>query len=152
MDIRLSASSRAALALICASAFFNGCAKHSTRTASFGSPDEMLTYGVYSSQAPDAAGMATKLSLNQNNTYSRKKFQGACLLSENKGEWKGDHESIEFRMLETRRRPDCSSENWQVEKVDKTASRLVRNMTTNSFDLLDQEEDAAAQWIRFVKR
>ena len=71
---------------------------------------------------------------------------------ETKGEWKCDHESIEFKLMEIRKRADCNSENWQIEKQEKTNSRLIRNMTLTSFDLLDQEEDASAQWVRFVKR
>ncbi|GEM_PF-2095390 len=139
-------------AFVCALGFILSCAKHSTRTASFGSRDDLLTYGVYSATSPDAAGLSSKLSLNQNNTYSRKKFQGSCLLVETKGEWKCDHESIEFKLMEIRKRADCNSENWQIEKQEKTNSRLIRNMTLTSFDLLDQEEDASAQWVRFVKR
>jgi hypothetical protein len=139
-------------ALVCYAGFLSGCAKHGSRTASFGSSDDLLSYGVYSAQSQDASGMATKLSLNQNNTYSRKKFQGACLLAENKGEWKADHDAIEFRLQEVRKRNDCNSEDWRVEKVDRSISRMLRNVTTKSFDLLDQEEDVSAQWVRFIKR
>lgn len=141
-----------AAALACALGFAFGCAKHSTRTASFGSRDDLLTYGVYSAKIQDANGLSSKLSLNQNNTYSRKKFQGACLLVENKGEWKCDHESIEFKLMEVRKRADCNSEDWQIEKPEKTTSRLIRNVTMTSFDMLDQDDTAsAAQWVRFAK-
>jgi hypothetical protein len=129
-----------------------GCAKHGTKTAKFGTSDEILSAGVYSAQNQDAGGLATKLSLNQNHTYSRKKFQGPCLLMENRGEWKSDHDAIEFHLTEIRKRSDCNTEDWQVEKMDNTLSRMLRNVTPNSFDLLDQEEEVSAQWVRFIKR
>ncbi len=133
------------------SSFF-GCAKHGTRTATFGTSEELLSPGVYSAQSQDSKGMATKLSLNQNKTFSRKKFQGPCLLLENRGEWKSDHDAIEFHLTEVRKRNDCNTEDWQVEKVDSLTSRMLRNITPNAFDVLDQEEDVSAQWVRFLKR
>lgn len=129
-----------------------GCAGHGSRTASFGSSQDLLGYGVYTAQAQDSAGMSVKLSLNQNGTYSKKRLHGNCLVLENKGEWKSDNENITFHMTEVRKRPDCTAEDWQVEKVDKSAARMIRNMTVNSFELLDQEEQSSAEWIRFVKR
>ncbi len=153
MRIRLPINLLSLTLLSLATVFFvANCAQHSTRTATFGTSNDIVNYGVYSAQKQDAGGMATKLSLNQNNTYSRKKFQSACLLVENKGEWKGDHESIEFHLTEVRKRNDCNSENWEIEKVDRKATRIIRNMTTNSFDMLDQEDDSSAQWVRYVKR
>ena len=140
-----------AIAAVFGLASLTGCAKHSTKIATFGSSSELLAYGVYSAQGQDNRGMATKLSLNQNYTYSRKKFQGPCLLIEERGEWKSDQEAINFRLTEIRKRDDCNSEDWRVEKMDTPTSRMLRNVTTNSFDLLDQEDDASAQWIRFLK-
>ena len=139
------------LAVLFGLAALTGCAKHGSKTATFGSSSELLAYGVYSAQVQDSIGMATKLSLNQNHTYSRKKFQGPCLLIEEKGEWKSDQDAIDFRLTEMRKRDDCNSEDWRVEKMDTPTSRMLRNVTTNSFDLLDQEDDASAQWIRFIK-
>lgn len=133
-------------------AVFSGCAKHTSRTASFGSSENLLAYGVYSAQNQDANGLSTKLSLNQNGTYSRKKFKSACLLAETRGQWKSDHESLEFRLSEIRKRNDCSTEDWQEDKVEKTTILSLRNVTTNSFEILDQEEEVSAHWVRFNKR
>ncbi len=129
-----------------------GCATHSTRTANFGTADENIGFGVYSAKEQDSAGMATKLSLNSNNSFSRKKFQGPCLLIESKGEWKSDHESIGFVLSEIKKRSDCNSENWSVEKSDKSFSRLLRNLTPTSFELLDQEDEGAEHWVHYLKR
>lgn len=132
------------------SALLVACA--SPKTATFGSASNILSYGVYSAQGQDPNGLAVKISLNPNNTYSRKKFQGPCLLTENKGEWKSTNETIEFRLQEARSRNDCGTEDWQVEKTDKKTERMIRNVTTNSFELLDQDEQTSAEWQKFVKR
>jgi hypothetical protein len=134
----------------CAAAGLLACS--SPKTANFGSAQNILSYGVYSSQIADGSGMAVKISLNPNNTYSKKKFQGPCLLTENKGDWKSTNEIIEFHLQETRSRNDCGTEEWQVEKTNKTAERMIRNVTTNSFEILDQEEQTSAEWQKFVKR
>lgn len=129
-----------------------GCAKHNSRVANYGTPDEAITYGVYSAQVQDGNGFSTKLSMNPNHSYSKKKFQDACLRMEYKGDWKYLGESVEFHLQEIRKRNDCNSEDWQVDKQDVTNARIIRNVTTNSFELLDQEEDRAATWMRFQKR
>ena len=128
-----------------------GCARQPTRTASFGTPDNVLSYGVYTASVLDS-GLSVKLSLNQNNTYSKKKFQGSCFLIEYKGEWSCDNGSIEFHLMEIRHRPGCSTEDWQSEKADKTSRRLIRSVTTMSFDLLDQDDQSSDEWVKFVKR
>jgi len=129
-----------------------GCAKHDNRVANYGTPDEAITYGVYSAQTQDGNGFATKISMNPNHTYSKKKFQDACLRMEYKGEWKYLGESLEFHLQEIRKRGDCNSEDWQVDKQDAVNPRIIRNVTTNSFELLDQEEDKPATWVHFKKR
>lgn len=131
---------------------FWNCAKHNNRVANYGTPDEALAFGVYSAQTQDANGFATKLSLNQNHTYSKKKFQDACLRMEYKGEWKYVAESVEFYLAEIRKRTDCNSEDWQIDKPNYTVARSIRKATTNSFELLDQEEDSAATWVKYLKR
>ena len=73
------------------------------------------------------------------------------MLVESKGEWKGDEQEIEFRLQEVRIRPDCDTEDWQVEKKDLTSPRMLRNVTTRSFELLDQDENTSAEWQKFVK-
>src|SRR5882672_7744049 len=97
----------AALALLSLFAIA-GCARKVSRTANFGTPDNVLSYGVYTAATMDS-GLSVKLSLNQNNTYSKKKFQGSCFLIEYKGDWKCDNESIDFRLQEIRHRPDCNT-------------------------------------------
>jgi Ser-tRNA(Ala) deacylase AlaX len=106
---------------------------------------------VYTATVLDS-GLSVKLSLNQNNTYSKKKFQGSCFLMEYKGEWKCDNESIDFNLQEIRTRPDCNSENWQVQKAEKSTHRMIRMVTTTSFEVLDQEEATSNEWVKFVKR
>jgi hypothetical protein len=128
------------------------CACSSPKTATFGSAHNILSYGVYTTPGVDGDGLAVKLMLNPNNTYTKKRFQGPCLLIENRGEWKSTNEIIEFRLQEIRKRPDCSTEEWNVEKMDKTAERMIRNVSTNSFEMLDQEEQSSAEWQKFVKR
>ncbi|MEO6098162.1 MAG: hypothetical protein ABIW76_21850 [Fibrobacteria bacterium] len=128
-----------------------GCARQATRTANFGTPDNVLSYGVYTAAVLDS-GLSVKLSLNQNGTYSKKKFQGSCFLIEYKGEWSCDNASIEFHLSEIRQRPDCSNEDWRSEKKDRTSRRLIRGVTTTSFDLLDQDVQSSDEWVKFVKR
>jgi hypothetical protein len=128
-----------------------GCTRQPTRTASFGTPDNVLSYGVYTAAVLDS-GLSVKLSLNQNSTYSKKKFQGSCFLIEYKGEWSCDNSSIEFHLSEVRQRPDCSTEDWRSQKMDRTSRRLIRGVTTTSFDLLDQDDQASDEWVKFVKR
>lgn len=144
-------NSVAALCFSAAALLASGCARNVSRTANFGTPDNVLSYGVYTATTLDS-GLSVKLSLNQNNTYSRKKFQGSCFLFEYKGEWKCDNESIDFSLQEIRRRPDCNSENWQVDKVEKNTHRLIRQVTTTSFELLDQDDSSSDEWVKFVKR
>lgn len=131
--------------------FFAGCTRQPTRTANFGTPDNVISYGVYTATTLDS-GLSVKLSLNQNKTYSKKKFQGTCYLMEYKGEWSCDNESIAFHLSEVRHRPDCSTEDWQSEKTDRSSRRLIRGVTTTSFDLLDQDDQSSDQWVKFVKR
>jgi hypothetical protein len=128
-----------------------GCAKHSTRTANFGSAEDVLSYGVYRATTLDS-GYSTTLSLNQNGTYSKKKFLGSCFVVENKGTWSGDNESIQFDLKEIRRRPGCDTESWQSEKVGKSARRHIRSLSPKSFDLLDHDEESSDSWVKFVKR
>jgi hypothetical protein len=73
-------------------------------------------------------------------------------MMEYKGDWKCDNESIEFALEEIRHRPDCNSESWQTEKTRKQTHRMIRSVTTTSFELLDQDSTTSAEWIRFVKR
>jgi hypothetical protein len=134
----------------CVAALLSGCA--SPKTANFGSARNILSFGVYSGQGTDGTGMAVKISLNPNNTYSKKRFQGPCLLMENKGDWKSTDEVIQFHLQEIRSRNACDTEDWQVEKLDKTAERMIRNVTTTSFEILDQEDQTSAEWQKFVKR
>jgi hypothetical protein len=147
MNIRtLSFSLIASAALMLA-----GCARQPTRTANFGTPEDLLSYGVYTATTLDS-GLSVKLSLNQNNTYSKKKFQGSCFIQEYKGEWSCDNEAIDFHLTEIRRRPNCNTEDWQVDKADRKTRRLIRQVTTKSFDLLDQDEATSNEWIKYVKR
>lgn len=148
MLIRFTVTS---LLLLAAAVCLPGCARKVSRTANFGTPDNVLSYGVYTAATLDS-GLSVKLSLNQNNTYSKKKFQGSCFLIEYKGDWKCDNETISFTLQEIRSRPDCNTENWQAEKVAKSTQRLIRMVTTNSFELLDQDEASSAEWVKFVKR
>jgi hypothetical protein len=127
-----------------------GCAKAS-KTATFGSGEDLLGYGEYSAQTMDANGFMARIKLNQNNTYVRKKFKGPCLLSESKGEWEATNEMIEFKLQEIKHRPDCETEAWQTEKSEKVTERNIRNITPRSFELLDQEETSSAEWVKFVK-
>ena len=145
------AAAPALLALIALFSLFTGCARSVSRTANFGTPDNVLSYGVYTATTMDS-GLSVKLSLNQNNTYSKKKFQGSCFLIEYKGDWKCDNESIAFRLQEIRHRPDCNTENWQSEKAEKDTRRLIRMVTTTSFELLDQDDASSDEWVKFVKR
>jgi hypothetical protein len=71
---------------------------------------------------------------------------------EYKGDWKCDNESVDFTLQEIRHRPDCHSESWETEKVGRSTHRLIRSVTTSSFELLDQDDTTSAQWIKFVKR
>jgi hypothetical protein len=127
-----------------------GCHKGG-KTATFGSGEDMLGYGEYSAQKVDASGHMIRIKLNQNNTYVKKKFLGPCLLVESKGEWEATNEMIEFKLQEIRQRPNCDTEQWQSEKSDKRAERNLRNITPKSFELLDQEENSSAEWVKFVK-
>ena len=129
----------------------SACARQPTRTANFGTPDNVLSYGVYTAAVLDS-GLSVKLSLNQNNTYSKKKFRGSCFVMEYKGDWSCDNGSIEFHLTEARHRPDCNAEDWQTEKIEKTSRRLIRGVTNMSFDLLDQDDETSDQWVKFVKR
>lgn len=128
-----------------------GCAKGG-KTATFGSGEDLLGYGEYTATAPNAAGHLIRLKLNQNDTYIRKKYLGACQISESKGEWNASNEVVEFRLQEVRQRPDCQSGQWTTEKSDKVTERNIRNITPSSFELLDQEESSSAEWVKFVKR
>lgn len=127
-----------------------GCAKGG-KTATFGSGEDLLGYGEYVAQTMDPTGHKLKIKLNQNNTYTKKKYQGACLVVETKGEWKSTNEMMEFSLQEVRRRDDCTTEAWQTEKPDKVVERNIRNITPKSFELLDQEEQSSAEWVKFVK-
>lgn len=127
----------------------SGCARGG-KTATFGSGEDLLAYGEYSSQQ-DASGHMTRIKLNQNNTYVKKKFLGPCLLAESKGEWEATNEMIEFKLQEIRQRPTCESEQWVTEKSDRRTERNLRNITPKSFELLDQEENRSAEWVKFVK-
>jgi Ser-tRNA(Ala) deacylase AlaX len=128
---------------------FSGCTRKVTRTA--GTPDNVLAYGVYTAATLDS-GLSVKLSLNQTSTYSKKKFQGSCFIIEYKGEWTCDNESIDFHLTEIRHRPDCNTEDWQVEKTDKHTRRLIRGVTMKSFELLDQDDQSSDEWVKFIKR
>jgi hypothetical protein len=139
-----------ALAFMLALGAFVGCSRPVSRTASFGTPDNVLSYGVYTSSTLDS-GFMVKLSLNQSGTYTKKKFRGSCLTMEYKGDWKCDNEAIDFTLQEIRHRPDCNTEAWQTEKVGKSTRRMLRSVTTNSFEVLDQDDTTSAQWVRFVK-
>jgi hypothetical protein len=70
---------------------------------------------------------------------------------EYKGGWKCDNEAIDFTLQEIRHRPDCNTEEWQTEKVGKSTRRMLRSVSTNSFEVLDQDDTTSAQWVRFVK-
>lgn len=137
-------------ALACLLLVLSSCSKTS-RTANFGTPDNVLSYGVYTAATLDL-GLSVKLSLNQNSTYSKKKFQGSCFIAESKGKWSCDNESIEFHLSEIRSRPDCNTEDWQSQKADKTSRRHIRSLTTNSFELLDQDDQSSDEWVKFAKR
>lgn len=128
----------------------SGCAKGG-KTATFGSGQDLLGYGEYVAQTMDPTGHKLKIKLNQNNTYTKKKYQGACLLVETKGEWKSTNEMMEFSLQEIRRRDGCDSETWQTEKSERVVERNIRNITPKSFELLDQEEQSNAEWVKFVK-
>lgn len=142
---------RIAFALVPAAALLLavGCTRKITRTA--GTPENVLAYGVYTATTLDS-GLSVKLSLNQSATYSKKKFQGSCFIMEYKGEWTCDNESMDFHLTEVRHRPDCNSEDWQVEKTDKRTSRHIRSVTMTSFELLDQDDQSSDEWVKFVKR
>src|SRR3954470_13494267 len=84
-----------------------GCTRKITRTA--GTPDNILPYGVYTATVLDS-GLSVKLSLNQTNTYSKKKFQGSCFVIEYKGDWSCDNDAVDFHLEEIRHRPDCNTE------------------------------------------
>jgi hypothetical protein len=127
----------------------SGCAKGG-KTATFGSSEDTLGYGEYSTRQ-DSAGQMTRIKLNQNNTYVKRKFQGPCLLAESKGEWEATNEMIEFKLQEIRQRPSCGTEQWVTEKSNRRTERNLRNITPKSFELLDQEENSSAQWVKFVK-
>jgi hypothetical protein len=140
-----------AICAIGALAFAACGGKSASRTANFGTPDNVLSYGVYTASTLDS-GLSTKLSLNQNGTYSKKKFRGSCFVIEYKGEWAWDNDAVDFHLQEIRHRPDCGTEEWQTEKTDKKARRLIRGVTTTSFDLLDQDNQSSDEWVKFVKR
>lgn len=143
---------RPTIAVLISFAVLAGCARKVSRTANFGTPENVLSYGVYTATSLDS-GLSVKLSLNQSGTYSKKKFRGSCYVMEYKGDWKCDNESIDFTLQEIRHRPDCNTEAWETEKVLKNAHRQVRSVTTTSFEILDQEDTTtSAQWVRFVKR
>jgi hypothetical protein len=151
MNIRKPMALAGALAASLLLLLAASCSRQPTRTANFGTPDNVLSYGVYTATTLDS-GLSVKLSLNQNKTYSKKKFQGTCFIMEYKGEWSCDNESIAFHLSEVRHRPDCSTEDWQSEKTDRSSRRLIRGVTTTSFDLLDQDDQSSDQWVKFVKR
>ena len=140
-----------AAALLAALGIFASCSPNVSRTANFGTAASTLAYGVYTATTLDS-GLSVKLSLNQNGSYSKKKFRGSCFIIEYKGDWKSDNEAIAFSLREVRSRPDCHTEDWQSVKAERSSSRLVRSVTTTSFELLDQGESVSAHWIRFVKR
>jgi hypothetical protein len=140
----------AAGAVACLLLSLSSCSKAS-RTASFGTPENVLSFGVYTAATLDS-GLSVKLSLNQSGTYSKKKFQGSCFVSESKGEWSSDNEAMEFHLMEIRTRPDCNTEDWQTQKADKRSRRHIRSVTTNSFELLDQDDRSSDEWVKFVKR
>jgi hypothetical protein len=131
------------LALLC------GCTKKTIRTA--GTPDNVLSYGIYTATTLDS-GLSVKLSLNQTNTYSKKKFQGSCFIIEYKGDWTCDNASVDFHLTDIRQRPDCNTEDWRSDKVDKHTRRLIRSVTVTSFELLDQDDQSSDEWVKFVKR
>lgn len=141
----------AMLLVVASLAVLGGCARGG-KTATFGSGEDLISYGEYTAQDPGPTGQAVRLKLNPNGTYLKRRFQGKCLLSESSGAWSATNESMEFRTQEMRRRPDCSAEQWQVEKEVRVSERIIRNITTNSFELLDQDEQSAAEWLRFSKR
>lgn len=126
-----------------------GCTRKITRTA--GTPDNILPYGVYTATTLDS-GLSVKLSLNQSDTYSKKKFQGSCFVMEYRGDWTCDNASVDFHLQEIRHRPGCETEEWQVEKTDKHTRRLIRGVTMTSFELLDQEGPSSDEWVKFEKR
>ena len=142
----LDTASALALAL---TGCLTGCHKGG-KTATFGSGEDLLAYGEYSSQQ-DASGHMTRIKLNQNNTYVKKKFLGPCLVAESKGEWEATNEMIEFKLQEIRQRPGCDTEQWASEKSDRRTERNLRNITPKSFEVLDQEENRSAEWVKFVK-
>jgi len=148
MMIHQPGAAALALAALLATA---GCARHSGRTASFGSSDDILSYGVYTATTLDS-GHSVTLSLKRNGAYSRKMFLGSCFVRESRGDWSGDHESIRFDLKEIRRRPGCDTESWNSEKVEKSTRRLIRSLSPGSFDLLDHDEDSSDSWVKFVKR
>ena len=121
-----------------------------TKVATFRPSEDFVSYGVYTAKSQEGGGVTVKLNLNQNNTYSKKRFQGTCLLMENNGKWESGQEYLEFRLHEIRKRESCDG-SWQVEKVDKTARRTIRNITTRAFDMLEEGEATEAEWIKFVK-
>lgn len=146
MNPRVSALVSALAAML---VLLSGCSKKAVRTA--GTPDNILSYGIYTATVLDS-GLSVKLSLNQTSTYSKKKFQGSCFINEYKGEWVCDNESIDFHLTEIRQRPDCNTEDWRSEKVDKHTRRLIRSVTVTSFELLDQDDQSSDEWVKFVKR
>jgi hypothetical protein len=128
-----------------------GCAALAcTKVSTFRPSEDFVSYGVYTAKSQEAGGVTVKLNLNQNNTYSKRRFQGTCLLMENNGKWESGQEYLEFRLREIRRRESCDA-SWQVEKVDKTARRTIRNITTRAFDMLEEGEATEAEWIKFTK-
>jgi hypothetical protein len=146
MQYRLSVA-----ACLSAAWLLAACAPKVLRTATYGTPDNVLAYGIYSAETLDS-GLAVKLSLNQSGTYSKKKFRGACLVAEYKGGWQCDNQAIDFDLQEIRYRPGCETEAWRTDKVAKHSRRLIRSVTTTSFELLDQDSVSSDEWVKFVKR
>ncbi len=128
-----------------------GCASSASRTATFGTPDSVLAYGVYTATTLDS-GLSVKLNLNQNGSYSKKKFRGSCYVMEYKGDWTCDNSAVEFDLQEIRHRPGCETEAWETAKASKHTRRLIRSVTTTSFELLDQDSSSSDEWVKFVKR
>lgn len=128
-----------------------GCSPTVSRTATFGTPNHVLSYGVYTATTLDS-GLSVKLSLNQNGTYSKKKFRGSCYIMEYKGDWTCDNSAVEFDLQEIRHRLGCETEAWESRKADKHSRRLIRSVTTTSFELLDQDSSSSDEWVKFVKR
>lgn len=121
-----------------------------TKNATFRPSKTFVAPGAYTSQQPDASGFSIRLNLNENNTYTKKKMKGACQVFDSRGKWKSDQEVIEFTLQESRRRPDCDAQ-WEVLQEDRSAERTIRNVTTKSFDMLEEGEQTAAEWIKFIK-